>query len=151
MLESLQIVNGNLVPNPNFPVNPSIPAGGSTRIWIEAADVLEVWFRFVWVTPKDGRFIYASWRPMINGDESEIARRWLPSNLRRPRRTLLTAWYFDRRPRAVDPAHHAFGRMRVSWRTKAQTSRRARLTPEIDGRPPQWRLGLMDPRQFDSH
>jgi len=146
VLESVQIVNGTIVPNPEFPILPSIAAGGTIRIWVDAPNVLEVWFRFIWVTPKDGRFLYAAWRPMINGDQSEIAKKWAASNLRRPRRTIFNSFLLDRRPRQVDPDHHAFGRIRVSWNESWQAARRDRLVPQVDGQMPQWRLGLMDPR-----
>lgn len=145
IVTSLQIVGGELVPNPAFPMKGPIDAGGSTRIWIDAPDPREVWFRYEWVTPRDGRFAYAAWRPMLNGDQTDISRKWDGSNLRKPHRNLLNRWFFDRWPQPVDPDHHAFGRILLSWNSKREAGRVGRLLPVVDGQEPQWKFGLMDP------
>ena len=114
ILKAVQIVHGSIVPNPEFPVEYSLNGGGRTRIWIESAERERVWFRFEWVTPRDRRFEYAGWRPLINGDQTEAGQAWVASNLRSGKRPRLRL-YRDWRPRRVDPEHAANERMRVTW------------------------------------
>ena len=144
ILKSLQVVGGEIAPNPAYPVQAALVGGGHTRIWIDTDNPEKVWFRFEWVRPRDRRFEYAAWRPLINGDQLAFGRKWVESNRRsgaRPNLRLIR----DRWPRAVDPDHVSRERMRVSW-GKSYSARRARMLPTVDSKEPQWKLGLMDPR-----
>jgi hypothetical protein len=143
VLVSIQVVGGAVLFIPQEPINAAIPAGGKQTIFVTSDKPRDVWLRFHWVTPQDRRFEYAAWRPMMNGDQTDVSRQWMDDNLRN-RRRWWTAWYYDRRPTPVQRGSWAFGRIRSTFNQPRYERRLRRLTPQIE-RGPQWRFGLMDP------
>lgn len=147
ILSNFEVVNGSIVPNPDFPVGYTLSGGGKSTIWIDAPDPMRVWFRWTWVTPEDKRFEYCAWRPMVNGDQSEVARKWDAANLRNTGGRFPRSIYFDRRPKPVDPDNAAFGRIRVTRNLKRFSARVRRLRSPISDPVYEWKFGLMDPRK----
>ncbi len=146
IVKQLQVVNGVIEPHPDFQMGVALQPGSSHRIWIATPDETKVWFRFEWMRPVDTRFNYVAWRPMLNGDETEVSRKWDKSNNRVARRTWLHRLLLDRWPKAVHPDGVAFGRIRNSWNDRRLEKRLERIMPKIDEPIDVWKFGLMDPR-----